>query len=153
MSTPEIEYLRCFSESLKKARGERSQADFTRFLGIKNQQTYQRYEDGKRLPNAAMIHQIANKLGVTVESLLTGNVPAAIYPAPSPSRSVVRENNSIEDLALFAKHIVDNIPKDEAMKVLKSMRDDPKLSDKGRISVLFEMVALLAGEAGKETKP
>lgn len=64
-----------FSESLsvalRKARGERSQAEFARFLGFEHQATYQRYEQG-RIPDADILYQMANRLGVTMEELLAG---------------------------------------------------------------------------------
>lgn len=61
------------SESLKKARGDRSQAEFARFLGIEHQATYQRYESGERMPDADVLHQMAMRIGVTMEHLMTGS--------------------------------------------------------------------------------
>lgn len=67
-----------FSEGLKRARGDRSQAEFARFLGIEHQATYQRYEAG-RVPDGEVLHQIATRIGVTMEHLLTG-LPAQGAP-------------------------------------------------------------------------
>jgi transcriptional regulator with XRE-family HTH domain len=58
-----------FSAFLRRARGYRSQAEMARLLGLKNQQTYQRYEEG-RVPKGQVLHQLANKLGVTVDQML-----------------------------------------------------------------------------------
>ncbi len=60
-----------FSDALSKARGDRSQAEFARMLGIANQQTYQRYEAGL-VPGGIVLYHIATRLGVTVDQLLTG---------------------------------------------------------------------------------
>lgn len=57
-------------ERLKELRKDRSQAEFSRFLGISSQQTYQRYEDGKTMPNAEILHRIATKCDVSVDWLL-----------------------------------------------------------------------------------
>jgi transcriptional regulator with XRE-family HTH domain len=65
-----------FAERLKTARGERSQAEFARFLGIKHQQTYQRYEAGQ-IPSGDVLHGIAIKLGVTMNELL-GELPRSL---------------------------------------------------------------------------
>lgn len=62
---------RNFAESLRSARGNRSQAEFARYLGIKHQQTYQAYESG-RVPDGETLHQISSKLGVTIDALLSG---------------------------------------------------------------------------------
>jgi len=56
--------------NLKALRGKRSQAEFSRFLGIPNQVTYHRYENG-RVPRAAVLQQIASRIGITVDELLT----------------------------------------------------------------------------------
>ncbi len=60
-----------FSQSLRTARGARSQAEFARFLGIKHQQTYQAYEAG-RVPDGETLYQIASKLDVSIQELVTG---------------------------------------------------------------------------------
>ena len=60
-----------FSRALLAARGDRTQAEFARLLGIANQQTYQRYEKGL-VPSGEILFHIATKLGVTVDTLLTG---------------------------------------------------------------------------------
>ena len=65
-----------FAQRLKAARGARSQAEFARLLGIKHQQTYQNYERG-RIPKADVLQQIASRMSMTVEDLLSA--PAAAY--------------------------------------------------------------------------
>lgn len=56
--------------NLKMLRGERSQMEFARFLGISNQVTYHRYENG-RVPRASGLQQIASRIGITVDELLS----------------------------------------------------------------------------------
>jgi len=60
-----------FAAALKNARGDRSQAEFSRLLGLKHQQTYQAYEAG-RVPDGETLYQIATKLGITFDELLLG---------------------------------------------------------------------------------
>jgi transcriptional regulator with XRE-family HTH domain len=69
-----------FAESLRSARGKRSQAEFARYLGIKHQQTYQAYESG-RVPDGETLHQISTKLGVTIDALLSGGSQADLEAA------------------------------------------------------------------------
>ena len=76
-------FLQNFSEALKRARGERSQAEMARLLGIPNQQTYQRYEKGINEPLASAAHAICSKLGVDFTRLLTGrDQPYKVAEAP-----------------------------------------------------------------------
>lgn len=74
-----------FAEALVKARGERSQAEFARALGIANQQTYQRYENGL-VPSGLVLYNIATRLGVSVDALLTGG------KLPAGAAAVAHEN-------------------------------------------------------------
>ena len=60
-----------FSKALLKARGDRNQAEFARFLGLNSQQAYQRYEAG-RIPKGDVLYRIACLLGTTMEALLLG---------------------------------------------------------------------------------
>jgi phage repressor protein C with HTH and peptisase S24 domain len=64
----------------RKKRGE-SQAEFARFLGIQAQQTYQRYETGQTIPDGLTLHEIATRIGVTVDYLLTGKESALMLRA------------------------------------------------------------------------
>lgn len=80
-----------FAERLKKLRGDRSKAEFARFLGV-SAPVYQRYEEG-RIPRADTLSVIAERLGVTVRWLLNGDglVMSAVY------ESGVREPQLIGD--------------------------------------------------------
>lgn len=60
-----------FSARLRKLRGARTQRDFADFLGITSQQTYQNYERG-RIPKTPVLQQIAQRTGVSIAWLLTG---------------------------------------------------------------------------------
>lgn len=57
-----------FSERLKALRGEKSQADFAKELGISNSVTYHRYEAG-RIPKMEILKSLADKLGIDVNEL------------------------------------------------------------------------------------
>ncbi len=56
--------------NLKAIRASLSQAEFAKLLGIPNQVTYHRYESG-RVPKALVLQQIAARLGITVDELLS----------------------------------------------------------------------------------
>jgi Helix-turn-helix. len=58
-----------FSERLKSLRGARKPAEFARFLGIPAPM-YHRYENGQ-IPKENNLRVIAEKCGVTVDSLLS----------------------------------------------------------------------------------
>jgi len=67
--------------NLKTIRGEVSQSDFAKVLGIANQVTYHRYESG-RVPKAEILHQISDRLGINLDELLSPISPmraAVIY--------------------------------------------------------------------------
>lgn len=60
-----------FAQSLARRRGETPQAEFARKLGL-IQQTYARYEQGEQMVKADVLHQMALRIGVTMEELLLG---------------------------------------------------------------------------------
>lgn len=62
-------YSPTFGQVLRNFRGNRSQAEFAQMLGIDNQPTYCRYEQG-RLPKPIVLKSIASRLGVTVDRLI-----------------------------------------------------------------------------------
>lgn len=64
------DFSKILSANLRGARGNRSQAEFARILGIKHQQTYHNYEAGQP-PKGDVLLQIARRLGTTCEKLLT----------------------------------------------------------------------------------
>jgi transcriptional regulator with XRE-family HTH domain len=64
-----------FSERLKSLRGDRNKAEFARFLGIPAPM-YHRYELGQ-IPKNENLRVIADKCGVTVDSLLSGELHAS----------------------------------------------------------------------------
>jgi transcriptional regulator with XRE-family HTH domain len=57
-------------QRLRELRGVRSQAEFTRFLGLSSQQTYQRYESGTTAPDSETLLIIATKCAVSSDWLL-----------------------------------------------------------------------------------
>jgi transcriptional regulator with XRE-family HTH domain len=56
--------------NLRALRGAHSQAEFAKFLGITNQVTYHRYENG-RVPKAEVLQKIAERVGITLDELLS----------------------------------------------------------------------------------
>lgn len=60
-----------FSENIKRLRNERklSQADIAKRLGI-TQQAYSLYELGLKIPSFAMVLNIADFFGVSIDSLV-----------------------------------------------------------------------------------
>jgi transcriptional regulator with XRE-family HTH domain len=71
-----------FSSRLRSLRGERTQGDFAEFLGFSSQQTYQNYERG-RIPKPAVLQQIAQRTGVSMIWLMTGEQPHEDPPRAS----------------------------------------------------------------------
>lgn len=66
-----------FGPNLRALRGESSQAEFAKLLGLANQVTYHRYENG-RVPRAEVLQQIADRVGLTVNDLLSPLSPETI---------------------------------------------------------------------------
>ena len=84
--------MKIFCARLKERRGDLTQADFARQLGI-NQQTYQRYESGIREPDLETLHQIGVTFNVSVDWLLgLSDRP----PAPSPPDRSAKLKREIE---------------------------------------------------------
>ena len=80
-----------FAERLKSLRGAQTPAAFARFLGIPPPM-YHRYEKGQ-IPKEANLRVIAEKCGVTVDSLLTG-----IDSVSSCNTDIVYWKNRVSDL-------------------------------------------------------
>jgi transcriptional regulator with XRE-family HTH domain len=62
-------FVSTFSERLKALRGEMKQAEFARKVGLA-QNSYNRYESGERVPDIAVLSQLASRLGVSTDWLL-----------------------------------------------------------------------------------
>jgi transcriptional regulator with XRE-family HTH domain len=58
-------------QRIRASRGQTSQTDFARIIGVRNQNYISRYERG-RIPNPELLVRIANHSKVSVEWLLTG---------------------------------------------------------------------------------
>lgn len=65
-----VKTLSAVGDNLRAIRGSLSQLEFAKFLGIPNQVTYHRYENG-RVPKAHILQQIAERLGIGVDELLS----------------------------------------------------------------------------------
>jgi len=61
--------LPTFSERFTELRGDRTQGEFAKFLGI-SRPTVGFYENGSRIPDALVLRQIAEKCGVSADWLL-----------------------------------------------------------------------------------
>lgn len=76
-------------------RGDRTQADFARFLGLKSQATYANYESG-RVPRPKVLSQIAGKLGLNPAYLLepmpnADEVAASLWGEKTTKRDTQRD--------------------------------------------------------------
>ena len=87
-----------FAETLKKLRIERglSQIQLGNLMFVNNS-TVARWENGRRLPDAAMITRLARVLGVGVGTLLS----AAAESDEAPNIIIVDDNNAIIPDSLF----------------------------------------------------
>lgn len=57
--------------ALRAARGHRTQAEFAKMLGLSSQQAYANYEAGRLPRSRKVLVQIANKLGLDPDTILT----------------------------------------------------------------------------------
>lgn len=81
----EIPMAKRFGARLRLCRGELSQAEFARILGLPNQATYHRYEAG-RIPKLETLCGLARRLGISLDQIL-GNVPLkSVRKNSAPSR-------------------------------------------------------------------
>lgn len=78
-----------FSKNLRELRGDLSQNDFAKALGIPHQQTYQRYEKGL-IPAGDVLFRIAQRAGVSMDQLFTKD---GVREVPS----LVHHNNFIRE--------------------------------------------------------
>lgn len=127
-----------FSERLRKLRGKFSQAEFCRFLGLSSQATYARYEAG-RIPSGEVLLQMASRIGITVDELLTGKDPrqqpdltdfpmmqritGAHFSPPSPSPSPSNRGVPMLGFAQGGEPIDLTLPPDEQTRVPTDLRE------------------------------
>lgn len=114
-----------FARQLIKLRGRKTQSEFAEELGIKHQQTYQRYEGG-RIPRRHILEEIAAKLGVTAEYLVvppdSGYSPGMIEKDPFAYASdnlhkLGREIPTREDCIDYMNTFLDRAVKDDPVKL------------------------------------
>ena len=91
MSIGNLHMSNYFSKRLIELRGDRRQSEFARFLGIPAPM-YHRYEKGQ-IPRISQLTSIAEKCGITIESLLEGN-----QCVQTPSDDVNYLKNRISEL-------------------------------------------------------
>lgn len=128
-----------FALRLKTARGNLSQAEFARFLGIKHQQTYQRYEGGQ-IPSGDILHQIAFRLGVKLDDLL-------------PTEHASGAGNMGERTALFQMGDLSNDQLMECVNFLSGERKRAPEAFQRFVVPLFELLAKEIGDRARgETK-
>jgi len=84
-----------FSERLKSLRGARKPAEFARFLGIPAPM-YHRYEKGQ-IPKESNLRVIAEKCGVTLDSLLSDkkSVPLRNTDSKGLEKRVIELENKL----------------------------------------------------------
>jgi transcriptional regulator with XRE-family HTH domain len=118
-----------FSSNLRKARGESTQSDFAKWLGINSQQTYRNYEGG-RIPSAPKLGIISKQIGVSVDDLLYGEVPENAMLAselttkgvdPEIARQLAKSPETIFQ-SLTANELEEEI--DDGYKSFKSKKND-----------------------------
>lgn len=73
------ELSRVFSENLRKLRGNRSQSELAKALGIEHQSSYHRYEAGL-IPGGRMLHKMAKVLGVPIDQLFKAGAVDGVSP-------------------------------------------------------------------------
>ncbi len=95
-------------ERLKTLRGELTQAEFARQLGI-SQAQYNRYETGKRLAPDSILLKVAGLKGISPREVIWGEGPAGGEgAAPDYVQAVARlvgllDPDSLEDLYYFLR--------------------------------------------------
>lgn len=99
------DFKEIFSANLKRWRGDMSPAAAARKLGLKPA-TYWRYEEGKREPSASDLFFIAQKIGVSMDALVSFQmeIPPRREPVIEDAfRQIIREEllryGLIEDAA------------------------------------------------------
>lgn len=85
-------FAKRFRTAVKYAGVEDTQQALSRLLGV-SPVTIWSYRNGEKLPRMSTATRIANKLGVSVDWLLTGSGPG---PIPEPSGSNNHPNNNVE---------------------------------------------------------
>jgi len=135
---------RNFAQALLRARGDRSQAEFARILGIPSQQTYQRYEKGL-IPTGDVLHRIASRLSVSVDVLLNGGgaveKPAVVEPVDgvrSPDSEMLKKHAAVV-MALVAR----NLDAGQKWKIVQDILESRFISDDSK---LF-WIKLLGGDS------
>jgi len=125
---------KAFAEALVKARGDRSQAEFARMLGIANQQTYQRYERGL-VPGGLVLYNIATRLGVTVDMLLTGGKVSAEASNLAREKPVLWASELEEHVqfTIVVNSFVTIMTSRQLLVAISSLLRNAKLSDKSKM--------------------
>jgi transcriptional regulator with XRE-family HTH domain len=120
-----------FSTALATARGNRTQAEFARYLGIPSQQTYQRYENGL-IPSGKVLHQISRKLGVTVDSLLVGQPAENVSQTAPGSRSELDVDKEIQ-LTTALTIVWQHASAAQLREIVKDLITNKALTDKAKV--------------------
>lgn len=139
--------------NLKAIRGEASQADFAKVLGIANQVTYHRYESG-RVPKAEILHEISDRLGISLEELLSpiSSMRAAViytqavikHMLPSANESRISEASS----RAFGEASGELINDESIKAITKAMQLEQ--ASHGEVSSLFKHIVATANKTPPE---
>lgn len=111
-----------FSARLRALRGNRSQAEVAKILGL-SQQKWQRIESGKNEPNLTLLVKMSVLLGMPVATLLgLGNTQ---IESPPPTKQMegqlLKLERSAEEILASAKSYCDNVK--SARKQFEKLKD------------------------------
>lgn len=86
--------FKIFSERLRLARGDRSQAEAARLLGI-SPMRLSNYESGKREPDISLLKKIVESYGVSADWLIGADSPSGGVSLMASGGSVAANNSTV----------------------------------------------------------
>ena len=133
--------------NLRALRGSLSQAEFAKFLGVANQVTYHRYEKG-RVPKADVLQQIAKRIGITVDDLLSPVSQALIEQFQKQEGPLLPKTapDWKKDFLGPMYHAMGELVNDESVKQLQSAFGLRQASDESLLT-LYEHVTKIESRA------
>lgn len=152
MSTP---YCNYFSATLRAARKDRSQAEFARFLGLPNQQRLDRYERGINLPDVQTAYNIALRLGVTLDQMMTDPSCMDKGTAGVPDATRMGEllkTAKFDDVKVVFDRLLSFHEPGQLMKIMQSLTSDQSITGSARVLLLTYLLEDRLNEIGKLKK-
>ena len=110
-----------FSTRLKSLRGNMKQAEFARKIGIA-QNSYNRYESGERVPDIAILSQLASRLRVSTDWLLGLSDETNTPPSAAPSVAQVAEPSTVDYASCSACNQKDQTIANQAESIVNLSR-------------------------------